>query len=98
MKGGVCTSEKEMASVYLEVADSPAVPSCALLQSSVPIRDSFWGLLAQQKAVHGFEEKGVYFRDQRGLLQFREPKGLLIVLVLTHLFKMLFVCIICLYK
>lgn len=98
MRGGVCTSEKEMASVPLEVADSPAVPSCAFLQSSAPIRGSFWGLLAQQKAVHGFEEKGVYFHDQQGHLQLWEPTDLLIVLVLTCLFKMLFVCIICLYK
>lgn len=58
MSHGVYTSEKEMAPVCLQVADSPAAPSCVILQSSVPIRDSFWGLLAQQHEVHGFEEKG----------------------------------------
>lgn len=68
MSRGVCTSEKEMAPVCLQAADSPAAASCVLLQSSVPIRDSFWGQLAQQHAVHGFEEKGDYFHDQRDLL------------------------------
>lgn len=60
--------EKETTSVCLEVADSPAVPSCALLQSSVPIRQSFWGLLAHRKAVHGLEEKGACLPGQQGVI------------------------------
>jgi len=61
-----------MASVCLEVARSPAVPSCALLQSSVAVTDLFWGLLAQQKAVRGFAKKGACSRCSCPYVSFQD--------------------------